>query len=103
MASMLSGTPQWLLKFRGLAVPFKRLCSTVWIICRVVVLPTLPVTAMTMPVNCRRFQRAHCSKARCVSSTCRTQPSSADRFRRARPRRLRPAAKCLAGRNKSPS
>ena len=66
---MLKGTPRWLLKFRGLAVPVSRDCSTVWIICRVVVLPTLPVTAITVPVNCRRFQAAHCARAAAVSST----------------------------------
>ena len=38
-------------------------CNTVWIICRVVVLPTLPVTATTAPVNCRRLQAAHRSRA----------------------------------------
>ena len=59
----------WLLKFCGLAVPRRRDCSTVWIICRVVVLPALPVTAITVPVHWRRFQRAQSSRARCVSST----------------------------------
>ena len=69
MAVMLKGTPKWLLKFRGLAVPRNRDCSTVWIICRVVVLPALPVTAITVPVNWRRFHRAHVHRASCVSST----------------------------------
>ncbi len=69
----LRGSPMWLLKFRGLAVPDKRLASTVWIIWRLVLLPTLPVTAITVPGNCRRFQPAHCSRACWVSSTRSTQ------------------------------
>ena len=33
------------------------------------VLPALPVTAITVPVHCRRRQRAQSFRARCVSST----------------------------------
>jgi hypothetical protein len=49
----------WLLKFCGLAVPWSRVCSTVWIICRAVVLPALPVTAIAVPEKCRLCHRAH--------------------------------------------